>query len=38
MMVMNIDAIRAKIIQIVGQTVREMYGLNEKAAAYPLRT
>jgi hypothetical protein len=31
----NIDAIRAKIIQLFGQTAREMYGLNEKAAAYP---
>ena len=33
----NIDAIRSKIIQLFGQTAREMYGLNEKAAAYPLR-
>ena len=33
----NIDAIRTKIIQLFGQTAREMYGLNEKAAAYPLR-
>ena len=33
----NIDATRAKIIQLFGQTARELYGLNEKSAVYPLR-